>query len=340
MSGDSVAPPSSEAPDPRSGTPRRSRRRRQLAWAIPAAIVAILAAVLPHLDLLAGEVIPVLQALVPVGAVVLALLAVVLLIARAWAGALILFLGAVLAVVPTLTPMRGAPECEVHTPLTVLSFNAKFAHADPAQLAALIRSERARVVILVETDEALIDAVLHRHGLDTVLPYRTREVTPGGVNGSVILSAYPLHDEEDIPGSVFDEVTAIATLPDGSRLRVAGVHPPSPVGQPHDWYRGLTAIDEWLQRTPDARLVVAGDWNSSYAHPVFRRLTSSLRDAEQAAGPIPWPTWPQEKPVPAFTAIDHILARGAVPTDWASFHIDGSDHRAVVGSWKLCEPAG
>lgn len=338
MPGDPTAQPSDDDTPSTPSTSRGRRRRRQLIWAIPAAIVAILAAVLPHIGFLGGEVLPVLQALVPVGAIALVLLAVIPLIARAWGAALILILGAVVAVVPTLTPLRGAP-CEVRTPLTVLSFNAKFAHADPAQLSRLIRSERAQIVILVETDEALIDAVLHRNGLETMLPYRTREVTPGGVNGSVILSAYPLHDEEDVPGSVFDQVTAIATLPDGSAIRVAGIHPPSPVGQPHDWYRGLTAIDGWLHRTSDPRLVVAGDWNSSYAHPVFRRLASSLRDAEQAAGPIPWPTWPEEKPVPAFTAIDHILARGAVPTGWDSFHITGSDHRAVVANLKLCEPS-
>jgi endonuclease/exonuclease/phosphatase (EEP) superfamily protein YafD len=336
--GSIVQPPREEAlpsPEPR----RRRRRRREIAWAIPALLVAIFAAVLPHLDLYSGAVVPVLQSLLPVGSVVLALLAVVLLVARVRAAAIILFAGALAAIVPTLTPIHPAPACDARTPLTVLSFNAKFAHGDPAELAKLIRAQKPDVVVLVETDETMIDALLGSQGLRTTFPYRTGEVTPGGVDGGVILSSYPLRDEERIPGSVFDQVTAIATLPDGSDLRLAAVHPPSPVGQPSDWHHGVSAIHSWIDRTSDPRLVMAGDFNSSFAHPVFRALASSLTSAAQAAGPIPWPTWPQEKPVPAFTAIDHILARGATPTGWASFHIDGSDHRAVVGNWKLCAPA-
>ena len=318
--------------------PHRDRRRRQLAWVIAALVISALAAVLPHLDLLAGGLVPAAQALVPAGAAAMALLALVSLIARAWAAALILIAGAILAMAPALTPIRAAAECATPTPLTVASFNAKFAAADPAQLAELVRSSEADAVVLVETDETLIRALLDEPGLGAVLRYRTRTVSPGAVNGSVILSVHPLGDEEDIPGSVFDQVSAVATLADGGRVRIAAVHPPPPVGQPVDWHDGLSDIDTWIRETPDARLVVAGDFNASFAHPVFRNLAASLRSAAEAAGPIPWPTWPQDKPVPPFTAIDHVLARGATPTAWESVPIDGSDHRAVVGSWALCAP--
>ena len=317
---------------------RRGRRRGQLMWAIPAVVVALFVVVLPHLDVLAGGVVPVAQALLPAGAVGLLFLALIPLIARRWVAAVILVLGAVLSSIPALTPLRAVSECAESTPLTVLSFNAKFARADPAQLVERIRSSGADVVVLVETDETLIDAVLNVEGLGSALPYRTREVSAGAVNGSVILSAFSLRDEEDIPGSVFDQVSAVAALPGGGEVRLAAVHPPSPVGQPMDWHDAISDIDSWIREASDTRLVIAGDLNSSYAHPVFRELTSSLRNAAEAAGPIPWPTWPQEKPVPAFTAIDHVLARGAVPTGWESFYIEGSDHRGVVGDWLLCAP--
>lgn len=314
--------------------------RRHLAWTIAALAVAVPAIVLPHLDLVAGGVVPIAQALLPIGSLALLVLAIVPLIARAWMAAGVLALAAVLAVVPVLTPVADASACQTSTPLTVLSFNAKFAGADPDQLAELISSSGADVVMLLETNEALIDDVLSRSGLAQTLPYRTRQVSANAYAGSVILSAYPLSAEQDIPGSVFDQVSALATLPDGSAVRVAAVHPPPPVGQPGRWYAAVAAIDQWIRATTDSRLVVAGDFNSSFSHPVFRRLAGDLVTAAQAAGPIPWPTWPQEKPLPAFTAIDHVLARGAVPTGWDSAYVPGSDHRAVIAHWNLCEPDG
>jgi endonuclease/exonuclease/phosphatase (EEP) superfamily protein YafD len=315
--------------------PRR-RSRWRVVWTVAAAVVVAGAVLLPHLDIAVGGVIPAAQALVPVGAAALIVLAVVSAAARTWIAAAILTVGAVLAALPTLTPLRATADCTVEATLTAVSFNAKFADADTAVLAERVRAARADVVVLVETDEAMIDALLEGEGLAAWFPHRTRTVTAGGVNGSVILSAHPLSDEADIPGSVFDQVTAVALLPGGTQVRVAALHPPPPVGQPLDWRAGLQAIDRWIEATPDAPLVVAGDFNASYAHPAFRHLSATLRSAAEAAGPIPWPTWPEERPVPAFTAIDHILARGAVPTSWDAFAVPGSDHRAVVGTFGLC----
>lgn len=324
---------------PSRGAGTRRLSRRHLAWTIAALAVSIPVALLPHLDVLAGGLVPIAQALLPVGALALLALAIVPLLARAWLAAGVLALGAALAVVPALTPVSAASVCPSPAPLTVLSFNAKFAGADPEQLADLIASSGADVVMLVETSEDLIDDVLSRSGLAEALPHRTKQVSQNAYKGTVILSAYPLSAETDIPGSVFDQVSAVATLPDGTGVRVAAVHPPPPVGQPGDWHSAVTAIDEWIRATTDSRLVVAGDFNASYSHPVFRHLTSGLRMAAEAAGVIPWPTWPQEKPVPAFTAIDHVLARGAVPTGWDSAYIPGSDHRAVIAEWALCTPS-
>lgn len=321
-------------------TPRgsgRPRRRWVTVWTIAAAVGAVGAAILPHLDIRGVAAIPVVQALVPLGAVALLLLAVASLAVRAWIAALILFAGATLAGAPALTPLQAGPFCESDRPLTVLSFNAKLSAADPAELADLVRVTSPDVVILLETDERLIAALRGGGDLAGELPYRTREVGAGAATGSVILSAYPLSREEDVPGSEFDQVSAVAALPGGGEIRVAAVHPPPPVWQPNGWYAGIEAIDDWAGRAPDRRLVIAGDFNASFAHPVLRRMASGLRDAAEAAGPIPWATWPEGKPVPPFTAIDHVFARGATPVGWESFAVEGSDHRAVVARWELCD---
>ncbi|MFE7845721.1 endonuclease/exonuclease/phosphatase family protein [Microbacterium sp. NPDC057407] len=280
--------------------------------------------------------VPVAQALVPVGAMGLVALALIAGVFRIWAAAIVLLIGAVISGVPTLTPVRAVEACKMSGQLTVMAFNAKFAGADPAELSALIRTTGADAVVLLETDEELIDVILTDHELADILPYRTREVDPRPASGSVILSAYPLSLEEDILGSEFDQVSAVATIPGAGGVRLAAVHPPPPTWQPNGWLNGLDDIATWVQETPDGRLIVAGDFNASFAHPVLRRLASDLRTGAEAAGPIPWPTWPEEKPVPAFTTIDHIFARGATPTDWDSAYIEGSDHRAVVAQWSLC----
>ncbi|MDN5746294.1 MAG: endonuclease/exonuclease/phosphatase family protein [Microbacterium sp.] len=323
----------------RVGVSRRRTRRQVIVWTSVAVVISVCAAVLPYLEIRGVAAIPVAQALVPLGALVLLLLAITSLIFRVWAAALVLIVGAVISGVPALTPVHVGEACESDARVTVLSFNAKLAGADPAAIAALIRTTEPDAVMLLEADETLIDAVLTEDGLADVLPYRTHEVTPGPANGSVILSAHPLSLEENIPGSEFDQVSAVATLPGAGTVRLAAVHPPPPVWQPNGWRSGIDDITTWVRQTRDDRLIIAGDFNASFAHPVLRGLASGLRSAAEAAGPIPWPTWPEEKPIPAFTAIDHIFARGATPTHWDSFHVEGSDHRAVIATWNLCATA-
>lgn len=318
---------------------RRRTRRQVIIWTSVAVVISACAATLPYLEIRGVAAIPVAQALVPLGALALLVLALTALIFRVWTAALVYIIGAVISGAPALTPVHVGEACETGTRVTVLSFNAKLAGADPAALAGLIHTTEPDTVMLLEADETLIDAVLTEHELTEVLPYRTREVTPGRANGSVILSAYPLSGEEDIPGSEFDQVSAVATLPGTGTVRLAAVHPPPPVWQPNGWRSGIDDITTWVHQTGDDRLIIAGDFNASFAHPVLRRLASDLRSAAEAAGPIPWPTWPEEKPIPPFTAIDHIFARGATPTHWDSFHIDNSDHRAVIATWSLCATA-
>lgn len=318
--------------------PARPRDRRRVAWATFAIAVSAAAAVLPHLEIRGIAAIPVAQALVPVGAVGLLVLAGVSLVLRSWTAAAAFVLGAVISAIPTLTPVHAGAGagCEVRTSATILSFNAKFADADPAALSDLIRDTEPIAVVLLETSEPFIDAVLTEHGLAEALPHRSREVSPGPASGSVILSAYPLSDEEDVPGSAFDQVSAVATVPGAGDVRIAAVHPPPPVWQPNAWRDGLDDIAGWVRDTSDETLIVAGDFNASFAHPALRRLAAGLRSGAEAAGPIPWPTWPEEKAIPAFTAIDHIFSRGATPLEWSTVAIAGSDHRAVITGWGLC----
>lgn len=149
---------------------RRPRQRWLIVWTIAAVVMSACAAALPYLDIRGIATIPVAQALVPVGAVALLLLAITSLAFRAWVGALVFLAGATISGAPTLTPLHVGKECESDLPLTVLSFNAKLSGVDPAALSTLIRTTEPDIVVLLETDETLIDAMLGDHGLS----HRTR----------------------------------------------------------------------------------------------------------------------------------------------------------------------
>nr|WP_243751961.1 endonuclease/exonuclease/phosphatase family protein [Leucobacter weissii] len=266
-----------------------------------------------------------------------------MLVLRAWGAAAVLAAAAVAGVLPTLTPTGAFAQADgvacgaEAAAFRVVSFNAQFGEADPGRLAAQIRDEDPDAVILVEATEPLIRALLVDEGLAEALPERSGEVSTGGASGSVILSAHPLRDEDRAPGSAFDQPTAVAAVPGFGDVRLVAVHPHPPIPGARLWRDGLGMLDRWLEAAPDETLIVAGDFNASYAHPAFRELAGGFVNASAAAGPIPWPTWPEsDRPIPAFTAIDHVLVRGGAPAEWRSFAVEGSDHRGVAAGLRLC----
>lgn len=305
------------------------------------ALVAVFLAVLPRLDLLGGGWIPVLQALVPVICLGAALVSVFMLLGRRWVPALLLLAGAVLGMLPALV-LGGNPQVSSAVPITVFSVNVEHSQADPGALAETIKVHHVEVVILVEVDEPLIGNLL-AHGVKGLLPYRSPTVTPGDTAGTVILSKYPLHQESRIPvvdGLVaFDQPTAIIRHPQLGPIRVAAVHPLAPVVDGAvQWRRTLGSIRVWQALHTEVPLVLAGDFNASYAHPAFRELARDLTDTATAAGIVPLPTWPANGRIPAFTAIDHVLTRGLSATSWQRVSIPNTDHYGILATVTGVEP--
>ena len=98
---------------------RRRTRRQVITWTTVAATISLLAAALPYLEIRGVAAIPVLQALVPLGAVALLVFALTSMVFRLWAAALVFVIGAGISGIPTLTPIREGEVCEAGTPLTV-----------------------------------------------------------------------------------------------------------------------------------------------------------------------------------------------------------------------------
>lgn len=185
------------------------------------AVVTALAA-LPYVDL-AGPV-PLLQALAPIGGVVLATAGLVVAVAAVAAVVGVLpvalgggrhragiapFLSAALCLVaggamlwPVLAPPRaaGADATEgsqgtgslpgVATSLSVLSLNTEYGQADPAAIVEQVRVRRVDLLVLLE-ETPQHWAALQEAGLSQVLPHVTGSVGQDA-GGSLIASAHPL----------------------------------------------------------------------------------------------------------------------------------------------------
>lgn len=297
---------------------------------------------LPFADFLARSIVPMIQAAMMVLLVAFGVVALVFLLFRRWIAASIVAVGlvfstAVMALPPTVsagaTVLMAAEQSQAPD-LTVLTLNVEYSRADIDQTIAQISESDADLVVLTEVNENFVKALLER-GLAEQLPHRTGEVISYGSAGTAILSRWAVDFEFDfadvIPGErIADHPVAVVHHPKGL-IRVVGVHPWPPVGDSVDsWYQTLTELTSWHEQSTDLPLIIAGDFNASNGHPVYRRLAADLTDTAVVAGPLPQPTWPVHDWIPPFTALDHVLVRDFKPVNWRTFQVDGTDHLGIV----------
>ncbi len=261
--------------------------------------------------------------LVPVGAGLVAAL-----LGRWWVGA---GWGAVLlgAVAWFLGPYGGSgqpagpPVAEVR----VLTSNVEFGQGTPGLVAA-VRREQPDLVFVQEC-EYVCQTVLRRE-LGAAYPHR-QVVEGGGSEGSVILSAFPLRSTGGVPGTMGMPGAVADVRGHAVRLQLAHPMPPLP-GQLDLWRDELGALRDAAAEDRDTPTVLAGDFNASQDHAVFRRvLDTGLHDAARLAGSGRTATWPA-RTAPVFGAqIDHVLVSDDFAARRARFlDLDDTDHRALV----------
>lgn len=167
-------------------------------WAWPLVLLAsILIGLLGWIPWLGSGWIPKLQAFVPWMLLLPLAVCLVALLRRRWILA-VLFLGCLLAgSAASFTPgLPRATAGESSPTLTVMSFNALHAGADPDALAEEIRRYDPDVLVLVETGEPLHEA-LARRGVLSELGYRTAQAPTGGERDTVIFSRYRLTERPE-----------------------------------------------------------------------------------------------------------------------------------------------
>ena len=308
----------------------------RVVWAVAAGIVALTAVVM--LTQFAGwdgvtVVVPVLHVLTPYLGVATAAVAVAALVARRLplaTAATAVGMSVVLFGLPVLFPGNQAPVAEGSTGLRVGAVNLLYRNQRIDDVAAELIALDADVLALSEFTGA------HRRGLEAAgvadaFPHRI-ERPHDGPTGIAVWSRFPMV-EATPPDTYTESLDVTVDGPDGA-VRIVAVHLQSPVADAGRWAEDHDLIVD-VARGIDGPTLIAGDFNSGYWHPAFRRLLDAgLTDAHIALGQGMTTSWPAHLAgIPEFVRLDHALVGGGlVATAVGDVEAPGSDHRGVVVS--------
>lgn len=288
--------------------------------------LAMLALALRWFDL-TGPV-PAAQSLLPVAGLALLPLIVLTAVARRWivcfCAGVLLIPYAVLAL-PWWVPGGGEP---AEGDVVVMAANLQFGGADLAEVQDAVRDQGVDVLVLVEITPDFLEQIEQQDAF-AELPHRSGAPrTDAG--GTMVLTAMPHQEVAGPVGIAFDQVAVEVGV--GERTwTVLGTHTAPPLGTNSDrWRADLRRLETWVGAHQEGGpVVVAGDLNSSQAHPAFRSATEGLESAHRAAGAGWVRTWPTDGWLPRFVQLDHVLVRDLTVVDAGEQELPGSDHRMV-----------
>ncbi len=212
--------------------------------------------------------------------------------------------------------------------LRVLTFNTLRDGVAAPDVARLVDSQDADIVVLQETSSATTEQVAATLGDYQVFHRRIGNVT--SATGLLIADHLGRYGGlEQYTGGDFASYTVRPQDPEAPVVTAVHTHPPTG-GSMAAW----RADTEWAVRqcTEADSGIVAGDFNATLDHPAFTRLGSCVTaaDVQDGAGLGTWPTsWPRW----AGAAIDHVIVdeRSWQVVDFGVLDAEGgSDHRAVV----------
>ncbi|MEV4104315.1 endonuclease/exonuclease/phosphatase family protein [Nonomuraea sp. NPDC049649] len=230
--------------------------------------------------------------------------------------------------IPSSAPTEGRP-------LRLLTANLNGGRADAQTVVDLVRELDIDVFSVQELTWSARER-LTAAGLKELLPYAVTQPMPRGPEGSGIYARHPLRERSGLFRRVGHHMpVAQVALPGGAPVEVVVVHPVAPVPWTVDeWEAGLSNLPPAPSDGPPR--VLAGDFNATLDHVVFRRLLATgYTDAAAATGNGLKPTWPM-RALPPLVAISHVLtdARGAAVSTQVH-DIPGSDHRALSADLRV-----
>ncbi len=270
----------------------------------------------------------------------LVVVAAVLLVLARWVhGAVVAAAGtlAVLLVAGGMVAPRtvAAPVPAGGHPLSVVAFNTYSGGADVGEVAALIRDERPDLVSLVEAGTAFrsqLAPLVEPLGYHLITAVGEPDGDLGGVTAVVA----------DRLGDVRSSTYVATPFPrvelEGGglgELRFVAFHTLAPRrGDVPQWHSDVSLVSQWCAGSRPA--IIAGDFNATFDHSVFRSATAGCGDAAAQRGQGLTPTWPTWLPSWLGPQIDHVLATDPIVAETFEVReIAGSDHRAVLTRLRI-----
>jgi endonuclease/exonuclease/phosphatase (EEP) superfamily protein YafD len=270
-----------------------------------------------------------LMAFTPYAAIAALLVAGIATALRNWAAAVVAGL-ATLCLAAAVLPRTigdGTAEAAGHETLSVLSANIYRGKADPEALVELVDRYDVDLLAIQELTPKFA-RWLRQAGLERRLPNAIREMRRGA-SGAGLYSRLPLRKAAGNQPFFFRMPRAVLRLPDGRQIRVVDVHPyPPGRGNVDIWSEALESLPAAGHGAP---WVLAGDFNATLDVSLFRETVDrGYRDAADVTGEGLEPTWPNNRTLPPFITIDHVLAdRRLGIVDYEVEDVPGSDHRAI-----------
>jgi endonuclease/exonuclease/phosphatase (EEP) superfamily protein YafD len=254
------------------------------------------------------------------------------------AGVVVVLLAAAGMVAPRTVATTTVP-AGGHT-LTVAAFNTYSGGADVAEVAALIRDERPDLVSLVEastTFRSKLAPLVQPLGYHLITAVGEPEGDLGGVTAVVA------DHLGDVRSSTYTATPFPRVELEGGglgELRFVAFHTLAPRrGDVPQWRSDVSLVSQWCAGPQPA--IIAGDFNATLDHSVFRSATAGCGDAAAQRGQGLTPTWPTWLPGWLGPQIDHVLATDPIVAEWFEVReIGGSDHRAVLARLRIPDSSG
>jgi endonuclease/exonuclease/phosphatase (EEP) superfamily protein YafD len=221
------------------------------------------------------------------------------------------------------------PDAPTRPALTVLAFNTYEGQADVATLAGLINDTRPDLIALPESARRFSDTLAPLVPDYRFAPSNERGRDVQGVTAAV------RSDLGDVAVQV-DRSTGFPSVEvsgaDLGDVRFVAFHSIAPTpGEIPEWSSDLSTLNRWCENREAGPVIVAGDFNATLDHSVFRSAITGCTDAAERAGEGLVATWPSRAPRWLGAQIDHVLVTGGITAETLSVHdIPGSDHRAVL----------
>jgi endonuclease/exonuclease/phosphatase family metal-dependent hydrolase len=204
-----------------------------------------------------------------------------------------------------------------------------------AGVAALIRDERPDLVSLVEastTFRSKLAPLVEPLGYHLITAVGEPEGDLGGVTAVVA------DHLGDVRSSTYTATPFPRVELEGGglgKLRFVAFHTLAPRrGDVPQWRSDVGLVSQWCAGPQPA--IIAGDFNATLDHSVFRSATAGCGDAAAQRGQGLTPTWPTWLPGWVGPQIDHVLATDPIMAETFEVReIAGSDHRAVLARLRI-----